>query len=108
MVTRPSRGDVWWAEEPDIGRRPVLVLTRDRAIDVLTSVIVAPATRTIRHIPTEVLLDEADGMPSPCALTMDNVRTVRRSLLTTRVTTLSAAKMQRVCEALSIALDCPR
>jgi mRNA interferase MazF len=105
-VTRPSRGDVWWAEEPDLGRRPVLVLTRDRAIDVLTFVMVAPVTRTVRGIPTEVPLDEVDGMPSPCAVTLDNVRTIRRSLLTSRITALSATTMQRACDALAIAVDC--
>jgi mRNA interferase MazF len=105
-VTRPSRGDVWWAEEPDLGRRPVLVLTRDRAIDVLTFVLVAPVTRTVRGIPTEVPLGEVDGMPSPCAVTLDNVRTIRRSLLTSRITALSATTMQRACDALAIAVDC--
>jgi mRNA interferase MazF len=105
-VTRPSRGDVWWAEEPDLGRRPVLVLTRDRAIDVLTFVLVAPVTRTVRGIPTEVPLGEVDGMPSPCAVTLDNVRTIRRSLLTSRITALSATTMQRTCDALAIAVDC--
>jgi mRNA interferase MazF len=105
-VTRPSRGDVWWAEEPDLGRRPVLVLTRDRAIDVLTFVMVAPVTRTVRGIPTEVPLDEVDGMPSPCAVTLDNVRTIRRSLLTSRITAVSETTMQRACDALTIAVDC--
>jgi mRNA interferase MazF len=106
MVTRPSRGEVWWAEEPEIGRRPVLVLTRDRAIDVLTSVLVAPVTRTVRDIPTEVPFDEGDGMPTACAVTLDNVRIVRRSLLTSRITALTTATMSRVCDALAVAVDC--
>ena len=51
-----NRGEVWWLEHPDAGRRPVCVLTRQAAIPVLTSVLVAPATRTIRDIPTELRL----------------------------------------------------
>jgi mRNA interferase MazF len=106
MVSRPSRGEVWWFEEPEIGRRPGLVMTRDSAIDVLTWLLVAPATRTIRQIPTEVSLDGEDGMPWPCAVTLDNVRPVRRSLLTERITSLHPGVMHRVCEAMKIAVDC--
>ena len=58
-----NRGEVWWVEHPEAGRRPACVLTRQAAIPVLTSVLVAPATRTIRDIPTEVTLTRDDGMP---------------------------------------------
>lgn len=106
MVMRPSRGEVWWIEDIDLGRRPVLVLTRDSAIDVLTWVLVAPATRTVRGIPTEVSLDLDDGVPWPCALTLDNIRPVRRSLLVDRIAALDEALMQRVCTALRVAVAC--
>ena len=102
----PARGDVWWVEEPDWGRRPGLVLTRDAAIPVLRWVLVAPITRTIRGIPTEVALDESDGMPQPCVATLDNVRPVRRSLLTERLTRLRAWRLEQACEALRLAVDC--
>ena len=105
-MTRPARGEMWWIEEPDIGRRPGLVLTRDSAIDVLTWVLVAPATRTIRDIPTEVSLDPDDGVPWPCAVTLDNIRPVRRALLVERITLLDQTLMQRVCSALRVAVDC--
>ena len=68
-----NRGEVWWIEHPEAGRRPACVLTRQAAIPVLTSVLVAPATRTVRGIPTEVALTRDDGMPEDCALTLDNV-----------------------------------
>ena len=58
-----NRGEVWWVEHPDVGRRPACVLTRDAAIPVLRAVLVAPATRTVRGIPTEVALGPDDGMP---------------------------------------------
>lgn len=105
-MNRPSRGEVWWIEEPEIGRRPGLVLTRDSAIDVLTWILVAPVTRTVREIPTEVGLDGDDGMPWPCAVTLDNVRPVRRTLATERITSLHPAVMHRVCDALRVAVDC--
>jgi mRNA interferase MazF len=101
-----ERGDVCWLELADEGRRPVLVLTRDEAIPVLRNVIVALVTRTVRGIPSEVQLDESDGMPIECAISLDNLRTVPRALLTERITTLDAAKMEGVCRALSAATNC--
>lgn len=101
-----NRGEVWWVEEPDFGRRPACILTRQEAIPALRRVTVAPATRTIRSIPTEVELGKSDGMPARCALSLDNVRTVPKALLTERVTTLSARRLREVCAALDRALGC--
>lgn len=101
-----NRGEVWWLEEPDAGRRPVCVLTRQEAIPVLRRVTVAPATRTVRGIPTEVRLGRDDGMPDDCALSFDNVRTVPQALLTERITTVPAARLRELCEALDRALGC--
>src|SRR5206468_11945317 len=80
-----NRGEVWWAEHPAAARRPYLSLTRQGAIPVLHRVLAAPATRTIRGIPTEVELDEDDGMPQRCALSLDNVLTMPKSLFTERI-----------------------
>jgi mRNA interferase MazF len=101
-----NRGEVWWVEEPEVGRRPACILTRQEAIGVLRRVTVAPATRTIRSIPTEVELGEADGMPERCVLSLDNLRTVPKALLTERITTLQAARLRDVCTALDHALGC--
>lgn len=101
-----SRGDVCWYEHPDAGRRPFLVLTRDGAIPVLNQVLAVPATRTIRDLPTEVVLDDGDGMPSRCALSLDNLTTVRISLLTERITRLRPERMVEVCRALAAATNC--
>ena len=106
-MTLPARGEVWWLEEAEIGRRPAVVLTRDAAIPVLSWVLVAPVTRTVRGIPTEVVLDVDDGMPQRCAATLDNVRPARRSLLTSRVTSLSSERMASICRALQDAVACP-
>lgn len=106
MVAAPSRGEVWWIEEADLGRRPALVLTRDAAIPVLTWVLVAPVTRTVRGIPTELRLDEGDGLPEPCAATFDNMRPVRQSVLVERITVLPAHRMIDACVALRATVDC--
>ncbi len=101
-----ARGEVWWHEHPDERRRPYLILLRDAAIPVLNQLLAVPATRTRRSIPTEVDLDESDGMPQPCVLTLDNLRQVRPGYLTNHITTLGPEQMREVCEALHAAVDC--
>jgi mRNA interferase MazF len=101
-----NRGEVWWLEHPEAGRRPACVLTREAAIPVLTAVLVAPATRTVRGIPTEVPLTLEDGMPAGCALSLDNLVTVPKALLTSRITRLSESKLEGVCQALRVASGC--
>lgn len=101
-----ARGEIWWYEDPRAGRRPFLILTRDEAIPVLNQVLAAPATRTIRGIPTEVPLGAPDGMPADCVLALDNVTLVRVALCTDRITRLSVERMQEVCESLRVATAC--
>ncbi len=101
-----SRGEVWWHADPDEGSRPFLVLTRDEAVEVLTKVLAVPATRTGRGIPTEVALDEADGMPRPCVLSLDNVTVIRKAMCTERITRLRPERMLEVCQALRHATAC--
>jgi len=101
-----SRGDIWWYEHPRTGRRPYLILTRNEAVPVLTQILGVPATRTIRGIPTEVPLDEADGMPVRCCLTLDNVTAIRTSLCTERITSLPEHRLREVCNALYAATAC--
>jgi mRNA interferase MazF len=105
-VTGLDRGQVWWVEVPGAGRRPALVLTRSAAIPVLNRVVVAPATRTVRGIPTEVALDRKDGMPEACALSLDNLTVVAKAALRTQVCTLGPDSMRAVCAALRAAVDC--
>ena len=101
-----NRGEVWWRELPEVTRRPFLVLTRDSALSVLTSTLAVPATRTVRGIPTEVALDQSDGMPDACVLTLDNLTVVDISSLTRRITRLNADRMAEVCHALQVATGC--
>jgi mRNA interferase MazF len=101
-----NRGEVWWVEHPEVGRRPACVVTRQAAIPVLNSVLVAPATRTVRGIPTEVPLTRQEGMPEDCALSFDNLTTVPKALLTTRITRMGDARLPEICDALRAATAC--
>jgi mRNA interferase MazF len=100
------RGGVYYFEHPELGRRPVLVLTREAAIPVLKRVTIASITRTVRGIPTEVVLDEDDGMPVRCVVSLDNLGDAWNAMLTEQVTTLRPERMREVCQALSVALGC--
>jgi len=100
-----NRGDVCWYtfKTPD-KRRPVLILTRDSAIGVLNAVTVAPITSTIRSIPTEVILTEADGLPNTCAANLDNLQTVPKSNIGARIARLTSRKMKEAAAAIVFAL----
>jgi mRNA interferase MazF len=97
---------VWWAEGPQSARRPHLILTRDAAIPVLSTVIAVPATRTARGIPTEVALGPEDGLPTECVLTLDNVAALPKAYFVDRITALGPHRMASVCRALARATAC--
>lgn len=101
-----SRGEVWWVEDPDVGRRPHLVLTRDGAIAVLNAVLAVPATRSIRGIPTEVAVGPEDGMPGECVLALDNTTVLPKRFFVDRICTLGPERMESVCRALIHATGC--
>ncbi len=101
-----NRGEIWWAAHPEAGRRPFLVLTREGAVPVLNRVIAVPATTTIRDLPTEVLLGPEDGMPAECALSLDNITSLRKTRFSEPITRLGPERMAQVCAALAIATGC--
>lgn len=105
MSTLPAQGEIWWAEAED-KRRPVLVVTRSDAIPVLGWVLVAPVTRTVRGIPTEVLLGPDHGLPDDCVAAFDNLQPIRRAFLTERVGRLPVEDSHEVCRALAAVADC--
>lgn len=101
-----NRGEVWWLEDAEVGRRPACILTRSEAIPVLTSVVVTLATTHVRGIDSEVRLGPEHGMPRPCALSLDNLRTAPKSILVERITTLRPPELARICLGLSFATGC--
>ena len=107
MSPLPARGEVWWCEPGEVGRRPVVVLSRDAAIPRLRRTLVAPCTTTIRRLPSEVLLEPGvDPVPQRSAVNLDSVESVSVSVLVERLGRLSDLRMREICAALEIAVDC--
>ena len=107
MTVLPSRGDVWWCELPEAGRRPVVVLSRDAAIPRLRRALIGPCTTTIRGMPSEVLLDPTeDPIPRPSAVNVDSVESVSVGTLVERLGRLSDLRMRQICAALEVAVAC--
>jgi len=105
----PRWGELWWCELPEIGRRPVVVLSRDVAIPRLGRALVAPCTTTVRGIPSEVVLEPVDDpVPRRSAVNLDSVESVSVGVLVDRLGTLTGDRMSQICEALEIAVDCAR
>ncbi|ODS52097.1 MAG: hypothetical protein ABS36_18245 [Acidobacteria bacterium SCN 69-37] len=107
MAARVNHGEIWLYrfKAPD-KRRPVLVLSRQEAIPLLHTVMVAPVTSTIRDAPSQVVVGIDEGMKGPSAISLDHVQTVERSRLVQYVGALGPAKRREVCRALTIATGC--
>ena len=99
-----TRGEIRWYtfRLPD-KRRPVLVLSRNEIIDRLNEIIVAPVTRTIRGLSTEVLLTEEDGMPATCVVNFDHISLGQRNRFGPVLCSLSEARWPETRRALLIA-----
>jgi mRNA interferase MazF len=104
VTATPVQGEIWWAEVMD-KRRPVLVVTRSEAVPVLSWLVVAPVTRTVRGIPTEVPLGPEHGLSESCVASFDNLQPIRRSFLTARVGVLAEPSLA-ICAAVAAMADC--
>jgi len=100
----PAQGEIWWAEAED-KRRPVVIVTRSEAVPVLDWIVVAPVTRTVRGIPTEIPLGVDDGLNVSCAATFDSLQPIRRSFLTERAGAIGRPRHE-ICRALAALADC--
>jgi mRNA interferase MazF len=104
---RPYHGEVWWCELPQIGRRPVIVLSRDVAIPRLRRALIAPCTTTIRSLASEVVLEPGtDPVPRRSAVNLDSVESVSVGVLVERLGRLTDTRMHEICAALAVAVDC--
>lgn len=107
MTNLPRRGELWWCEPPEIGRRPVVVLSRDAAIPRLRRALIAPCTTTIRGLPSEVVLEPGDDpIERQSAVNLDSIESVSIAVLVERIGTLSGLRMREICRALEVATDC--
>jgi mRNA interferase MazF len=105
----PARGEVWWCQLPEVGRRPVVVLSRNAAIPRLRRTLIGPCTTTIRGIPSEVVLEPAeDPVPRTSVVNLDSVESVSLATLVERLGRLSDERMREICKALEIAVACER
>ncbi len=108
MSALPARGEVWWCEMADIGRRPVVVLSRDAVIPRHRRALVAPCTTTIRGLASEVVLEPGDDpVPRRSAVNLDSVESVSVAILVHRLGRLADTRMREICTALEVAVDCP-
>ncbi len=107
MSALPARGEIWWCELAEVGRRPVVVLSRDAAIPRLRRTLIGPCTTTIRGIPSEVRLEPGeDPVPRTSVVNLDSVESVSLGTLVERLGRLSDERMRQICEALEIAVAC--
>ncbi len=103
----PERGELWWCELPEIGRRPVVVLSRNAAIPRLRRTVVAPCTTTVRGLASEVVLEPGeDPVPRRCSVNLDSLESVWLAVLVGRLGRLSDERMRQVCAALEVAVEC--
>jgi mRNA interferase MazF len=107
VAGRIERGEVrlYTFASPD-KIRPVVILTDDSAIAYLANVTVAPIGSTIRGVPSEVVLDEEDGMKAPCAVNLHNTASVPQERIGKRVARLSPLRMKEICAALAFSVGC--
>jgi mRNA interferase MazF len=107
VTALPARSEVWWCELAEVGRRPVVVLSRDAAIPRLRRALVGPCTTTIRGIPSEVVLDPGeDPIPQASVVNLDSVESVSVGVLVERLGRLSDDRMRQICTALEVAVAC--
>jgi len=101
-----KKGEIRWYKfiNPD-KKRPVLILTRNSVLEYLGEVTIAPITITVRNIPSEVPLSEADGMPRDCAVNCDHLQAVSKGKIGSLITSLPPSKMTNVGHAICFALD---
>ncbi|MEA2010805.1 MAG: type II toxin-antitoxin system PemK/MazF family toxin [Actinomycetota bacterium] len=102
-----TRGEIYWVDlDPPAGRRPVCVVTRARAASVLTGIVCAPITRTIRGIRSEVPVGPAQGLPDESVINCDTVITVAKDQLSgDAVGRLDLRATIQLDQALRYALD---
>ncbi len=100
-----ARGEIWWGEAPDDKGRPFLVVSRDVANEVMQRVLVAPVTRRVRGLPSELALGADEGLPVDSVASFDNLRPFPKAMLVRRLGALGP-RLHELCRAAQAALDC--
>ena len=100
-----ARGEVWWGESPDEKGRPFLIVSRDAANDVMQRVLVAPVTRRVRGVPSELALGASEGLPVASVASFDNLRPFPKAMLLRRLGSLGP-RQHEICRAAGAPHDC--
>lgn len=100
-----GRGELWWGEAADEKGRPYLVVSRDAANAVMQRVLVAPITRRIRGMPSELRVGAGEGLPIESVASFDNLQPFSKALLVRRLGALGP-RAHELCRAAGAALDC--
>lgn len=107
-MSEPRQGQIWWVRFPQpAGRRPAVILTRSDAIRHMTGVTVAPLTRHIRDVDSEVVLSPEHGLPSLSAVSLDNIATVPKTWLDRNITILGSETMSEIFAAIRFSFAMP-
>jgi mRNA interferase MazF len=101
-----DQGEVWWADFPKpSGRRPVVILTRSHIIPRLSHITIAPCTTSIRKIRTHVVLTTKEGMPIDSAVNLDNIQTIEKEILSTKIVRLRHESLERIFAGIRAAFE---
>jgi mRNA interferase MazF len=85
--------------------RPVMVLTRDIVRPHMNTVTVAPITRTIRGLSSEVPVGPANGLNERGVIACDHVTTIPTTVLGAQVGRLLDDQETTLAEAIHAAFD---
>jgi len=100
-----KRGEIWWARlDLPAGRRPVVLVSREAAYAIRSAITVAEVSTVIRGISSEVALGKRDGMPRACVINTDNLVTIPKNMLESRIVALSSMKLEALDAALQFSL----
>lgn len=109
MASPLKRGDIYLYDfkKPD-KTRPVVDLSLNDVIPLLSTVMIAPILSTNYGIPSEVIVGIEQGLKNTSAINLDHVHTVDKNRLTTFIAHLDNLTMAKVCDALATAVNCRR
>ncbi len=85
--------------------RPVLILTRELVRPHLRTVTVAPITKTIRGLSSEVAVDAANGLTEPSVVSCDNITTIPADAVGEQIGALLDSQEPALSEAIVAAFD---
>jgi mRNA interferase MazF len=101
------RGEVW---DADLGPivRPVVIVTREQAIPVLSRLACVAVTSKVHGHPAAVELSHSHGVQEPSFANCDWLVTVAKDRLLHRIGELDAVTIRRLDTALVVALGLDR